>query len=101
MYETMHYNEDDAITEFQRMLDDKYALAVPASVWHDPKSGLVHRMSIITKNKAGQSEDFRIVVDMRRSGANKRASIPERPIFPRPLDAIQDDLDIMKPGPVN
>ena len=68
---------------------------------HDLKLGHVHRISIIIKTKLDGQRKFRKIVDMRRSGANKRAPIPERPIFPRPLDAIQDDPDIMKPGPVN
>ena len=33
---------------------------------------------------------------MRRSGANKKAKIPERPVLPRPLDAVNDGLAVLQ-----
>ena len=37
-----------------------------------------------------EKRKLRLVVDMRRSSANARAAVPERPILPRPRDVVAD-----------
>ena len=48
---------------------------------------------ISTKTRSSVSSregKLRLVVDMRRSKANARAAVPERPILPRPRDVVAD-----------
>ena len=53
-------------------------------------------MALITKVRRDGVTKHRIIVDMRRSGANARARIPERPVLPRPCDAVQDAIEVFK-----
>ena len=56
-------------------------------------SGTMSRLALMIKEKEGVRK-CRLVVDLRRSGANSRASCPERIVLPRPQDLITDCLDL-------
>ena len=55
---------------------------------HFPKSH-VNNLGLIVK-ESPEKRKVRLVVDMRRSRANARAAVPERPVLPRPRDVIAD-----------
>ena len=52
-------------------------------------TGTASRMALITKPRPDGSMKCRIIVDLRRSGANARASCPERVVLPRPKDVVR------------
>ena len=99
-YSSMADNSEEAITEFDRLLKEKFAVAVPKSFWLQLKRGHVHKMAVIVKTKRDGTKKVRIVIDMRRSGANARSAVPERPVLPRPMDAIADGLSCLSSPPV-
>ena len=55
----------------------------------DPQ-GPISKMALIVKSKQDGMVKRRIIVDLRRSGANSKSFCPERIIFPIISDAIQD-----------
>ena len=95
-YDSMQEYEVEASEEFTRMMQQKYAIDMPVSFWRTLKAGHVNRMSIIVKVRRDGVKKIRIVIDMRRSGANRKARIPERPVLPRPCDAVADGLAVMR-----
>ena len=50
--------------------------------------GTISRLGLIVKMKEGGAKKRRIILDLRRSGGNKKAKLPERLVLPRPKDAI-------------
>lgn len=50
--------------------------------------GTISRLGLIVKLKEGGVKKRRIILDLRRSGGNKKAKLPERLVLPRPKDAI-------------
>ena len=51
--------------------------------------GHVNKLGLIVK-ESPEKRKLRFFVDMRRSNANARAEVPERPILPRPRDVVAD-----------
>ena len=51
--------------------------------------GHINKLGLIIK-ESPEKRKVRLVVDMRRSRANARAAVPERPILPRPCDVVAD-----------
>ena len=49
----------------------------------------VNKLGVIVK-ESPEKRKLRLVVDMRRSNANARVAVPERPILPRPRDVVAD-----------
>jgi len=67
-------------------------------------SGAVSKLAIIVKQKNDGTFKYRIVVDLRRSEprpVNARATVPERPLLPRPFDVTEDvkELAALHPSP--
>ena len=56
-------------------------------------------MAVIVKTKRDGTKKVRIVIVIRRSGANARSAVPERPVLPRPTDAISDGLSCLSSPP--
>ena len=52
-------------------------------------TGTVSRMALIQKTKDDGRVKNRLVVDMLRSGGNKRAKVPERLVLPRVVDVLE------------
>ena len=51
--------------------------------------GHVNKLGLIIKESPGKRK-LHLVVGLRRSNANARAAVPERPILPRPRDSVAD-----------
>eukprot|EP00972_Heterocapsa_arctica_P075997 11208047-Heterocapsa_arctica.AAC.1 len=50
-------------------------------------TGTISKMALLIKERDDGSRKLRLVVDLRRSGANALALVPERPVLPRLSDA--------------
>ena len=98
-------NLDDAVIEITRLLDEKFGVKIPreeVAARYPAEShtkGCISKLAIIVKVKEDGSKKRRIIVDLKRSGANSMASIPERPVLPRLSDACTSILNILDVAP--
>ena len=91
-YKSVADNLEEATLEFDRYRQAGIAVDVDDRLLAERfKAGHVNKLGLIIKESHGKRK-VRIIVDMRRSRANARAAVPERPVLPRPLDAVQDWL---------
>ena len=83
-------NPVDAHRKFERYRAAQIAVDVDKNTLERlfPK-GHVNKLGLIIK-ESPERRKLRIVVDIRRSKANARAAVPERPILPRPRDIVAD-----------
>ena len=83
-------NPVDAHREFERYRAAQIAVDVDENTLERlfPK-GHVNKLGLIFKDSP-ERRRLRLVVDMRRSNANARAAVPERPILPLPRDIVAD-----------
>ena len=76
-----------ATSEFQRYLESGIAAKVdPAALQDRFPQGHLNKLGVILKIRRDGTKKTRLIIDMRRSEANERASVPERPTLPRPTD---------------
>ena len=52
-------------------------------------AGTISRLGLIVKVKESGVKNRRIILDLRRSGGNAKATLPEKLVLPRPRDAIE------------
>ena len=79
------------------MLDAGFGLELTEDqLIHHFQSATVRRMAILVKPKADGGVKRRLIVDLRRSGANAKADAPERPMLPRPSDAVRSLLQRLR-----
>ena len=65
--------------------------------------GVVSKQALLVKKKITKDEVVikrRVVVDLRRSGANTKSVIPQRIVLPRPIDVINDVRNLSEEGPL-
>ena len=81
---------ENAHREFERYRAAQIAVDIDKDTLERflPK-GHVNMLGLIIKEST-EKRTLRLVVDMRRSNANARAAVPERPILPRPRDVVAD-----------
>ena len=95
-YPSVRSNGRKAFREFKRYLDKRIAVKVQKSHLKTRFSrGHLNKAGLIIKEKKDGTEKVRIIIDMKRSRANSRASILERPMLPRPLDPVNDVFSIL------
>ena len=89
-YVSVREQEEDAKIEIDRLIDRGYA--VKARKGEVERAGFkgttISKLGLIVKTKEGGAKKRRIIIDLRRSGGNRKAVLPERLILPRPMDAI-------------
>ena len=89
-YVSVREQEEDAKIEIDRLMDRGYA--VKARKGEVERAGFkgttISKLGLIVKTKEGGAKKRRIIIDLRRSGGNRKAVLPERLILPRPTDAI-------------
>ena len=61
---------------------------VPKNVVTEMSHGTISKLGLIIKQKL-EGVKRRIILDLRRSGGNQKATLPERLVLPRPRDAIE------------
>ena len=98
-YQSVLDNADDADKEFQRFVNRGFAVRLKQGrvLLRFPK-GHLNKVGLIVKIRRDGTRKVRILIDMRRSLANERARVPERPILPRPLDPARDAVRPLAQG---
>ena len=92
----VEYPEDAAI-EIERLVEAKFAKVISKRQATEKfGAGTVSRLALLVKQKEDLSVKRRIIVDMRRSGGNDRATCPERIILPRIQDVSKMGQDMAK-----
>ena len=78
----------DALIELERYKTMGYVKEIDENtVKKEMAGGTISRLGLIIKEKP-EGIKRRIVLDLRRSGGNKKSTLPERLILPRPQDAL-------------
>ena len=89
-YTSVVEQEEDAQVEINRLIHCGYAIEVKKK--DAEKKGFrgttISKLGLIVKVKDNGAKKRRIIIDLRRSGGNKKAKLPERLVLPRPADAI-------------
>ena len=90
-YSSFYEDYEEAKKEVERYLAAGYGIEVEWSkaLSKDPH-GSISKMALIVQAKQDGTVKRRIIVDLRRSGANSKSICPECIILPRISDAIQD-----------
>ena len=89
-YVSVVEQEEDAREEIGRLAKLGYVIKVPKKEVEKAnfKGTTVSKLGLIVKKKEDGSTKRRIIIDLKRSGGNDKAYLPERLILPRPVDAI-------------
>eukprot|EP00972_Heterocapsa_arctica_P020230 2986286-Heterocapsa_arctica.AAC.2 len=59
-------------------------------------SARLNKLGVFVNVKKSRETKVRLIVHMKRSGANERAEVPERPLLPRPRGIIEGVLRILR-----
>ena len=90
------YAEDAAI-EVERLVEANFAKVINKQRAVEKfGEGTVSRIALLVKQKEDLTVKRRIIVDMRRSGGNDRATCPERIILPRIQDVTKMGQDMAR-----
>ena len=88
-YTSVQDNVDEAKVELDRYRQAGYMVDVPkAIVQHEMTHGTISKLGLIIKEKP-EGVKRRIILDLRRSGGNRKAQLPEKLVLPRPKDALE------------
>ncbi len=90
-YLSMRNQPEDAEIEISRLLDLTFFARVPMYTLSTlvGSKGRPARMALIVKEKPDGGRKRRVIVDHKRNGGNDRATVPERPVLPRVVDAVR------------
>ena len=88
-YSSMEEQMEDAEIEVERYMKCGYVKQLPWD-WVVERfgTGTVSRLALIVKEKTDGSKKRRVIIDMRRSQGNRRATVDERIVLPRAQDVI-------------
>eukprot|EP00435_Cladocopium_sp_Y103_P021718 s553_g5.t1 len=79
---------EDSKIELERYRQEGYMVDVDKdTVTKEMSHGTISRLGLIIKEKP-EGVKRRIILDLRRSGGNRKAVLPEKLILPRPRDAV-------------
>ena len=79
----------NAKIELDRYVKEGYTKVVAKDeVMSDMKHGTISRLGLIVKEKP-EGVKRRIIIDLRRSGGNSKATLPEKLVLPRPRDMVE------------
>ena len=97
-YLSMKDQPEDAEIETERLIGLGYLSRVPKPALDAivGNKGKPARLALIVKEKADGSRKRRVIVDHKRNGGNDRATVPERPVLPRVIDAIMMLIVLMR-----
>ena len=88
-YLSVEENKKDAKIELDRYKANGYVTEMDKSEGLKRyKGGTVSRLGLVLKQKEGGEMKRRIVIDLKRSGGNRKSFLPERLVLPRPYDII-------------
>ena len=95
-YESVETQKQEAAIEIDRYVKKGFCKVVALEEMHKKyPTGTASRLVLIVKQKPDGSTKRRIVIDMRRSQGNDRATVTERIVLPRPQDVV-NQLRVMR-----
>lgn len=93
-YSSVRDNLEDARIELDRYRKEGYLADVDKeTVQKEMAHGTISKLGLIVKEKP-EGVKRRIILDLRRSGGNQKATLPERLVLPRPQDAVNMIRDV-------
>ena len=93
-YSSVRDNLEDARIELDRYRKEGYLVDVDKeTVQKEMAHGTISKLGLIVKEKP-EGVKRRIILDLRRSGGNQKATLPERLVLPRPQDAVNMIRDV-------
>ena len=96
-YKSYEEFPEDATIEVERLLEAGFAKKISKRYARERfGDGTVSRLALLVKRKDDKAVKRRIIVDMKRSGGNDRASCPERIILPRIQDVSSMGMDLAR-----
>ena len=99
-YTSVLENMEDAKIEVDRLVAKKIALRVSkAEVEHHFSQGTISRLALIVKERPDHTKKRRLIIDLKRSGGNSKASLPERLILPRAQDVMSTAKELRRLQP--
>ena len=88
-YSSVADDETNARIELDRYYDQGYLKKISAEeVEQNMGHGTISKLGLIVKEKPSGEIKRRIIIDLKRSGGNDKATLPEKIILPRPKDAV-------------
>lgn len=95
-YKSVMEDIDNAKVELERYRQAGYLKDIPKKEVEESMShGTISRLGLIVKEKP-EGIKRRIIIDLRRSGGNQKANLPERLTLPRPRDAVATARDVFE-----
>ena len=95
-YKSVMEDIDNAKVELDRYRQAGYLKDIPKKEVESSMShGTISRLGLIVKEKP-EGIKRRIIIDLRRSGGNQKATLPERLTLPRPRDAVSTARDVFE-----
>ena len=89
-YKTVEEDKEEAKIELDRYHQAGYTRYYTENeVKEHFSAGTISRLGLIVKVKESGVKKRRIILDLRRSGGNATATLPEKLVLPRPRDAIE------------
>ena len=93
-YTSVLENLEDARIELNRYKAEGFMVDVDKeTVQKEMSHGTISRLGLIVKQKP-EGVKRRIILDLRRSGGNRKAVLPEKLVLPRPRDAVAMMRDV-------
>ena len=93
-YKSMYEDKEPAKKELQRLVDKGFAVIMSKSEATEKfKVGTMSKLALITKKKENYIK-YRIIIDLLRSGGNRRCVVPERIVLPRIQDIVHGLRDL-------
>ena len=84
----------NAKIELERYMKEGYTKVVSKQeVMENMRHGTISRLGLIVKERP-EGVKRRIIIDLRRSGGNSKATLPEKLVLPRPRDAVESIWNI-------
>jgi hypothetical protein len=93
-YTSVLENLEDARIELDRYRTEGFMVDVDKeTVQKEMSHGTISKLGLIVKQKP-EGVKRRIILDLRRSGGNRKAVLPEKMVLPRPRDAVAMMRDV-------
>ena len=88
-YVSVRDNREDAEIEIRRISDKGFAVPVRRrEVETEFSQGTISRLALIIKERPDKTKKRRLIIDLRRSGGNSKAYLPEKLVLPRAVDGV-------------
>ena len=89
-YKSFTEDLEQAEAEIQRYVDRGFCLRLSSEeITNMFERGTMSRLALIVKQKEDGSLKRRVIIDLLRSGGNRRCHVPERIVLPRAVDVVE------------